>query len=283
MSYLRYKHVYFGLMGLSALAAFVLPQQYTRKAQPEVQTLFAPIAWPVRSVAEKLSSRLAPEAQQQARSRQAVIEENDELRQANAKLAHDLEELRQINAGFETLGQIRGRCLIYSVLFNDAGPRDSLAVRSSTAIDRLRNGMFALHPSGVAGVVERAGPGGSQVRLVTDIGFGVKGYFRKLGRNAAGEVYSYKVKLATVLVQGAGNGELAVRMQPRDQLEAAELTPGTWVVVDDPEWPPELQGLGLGVVSEIKPRRDSALHADVIIKPPTDLRRLSRVMVMVNE
>jgi cell shape-determining protein MreC len=283
MSYLRFKHLYFGLMGLSAFGAFVLPQKYARRAQPEVQTLFAPVAWPVRSVAEKLSSRLAPEVAEQARSRQAVIDENDELRHSLDKMAHDLEELRKMSAGFESFRELRDRCQFFNVLFGDSGNRDSLALRSSKALDGLRTGMFALHPAGVAGVVERSGVGGAQVRLITDSEFGVKGYFRKFERTDEGDLYPYRLKTGTVLVQGAGGGEMRVLMQPLKLLRDTGVEPGTEVVVDDPEWPPELQGMGLGRVTEIRPRRDSALHADVIVKPPTDLRRLTRVMVMVRE
>lgn len=282
MSFLRFKHAFVGLLGASALSAFVLPPRYSRKFQPEVQTLFAPVAWPVRSTAEKLYQRLRPDVAAEARSKQTIVEENEDLRQQVAKLTHDLVELQKISAGFEGLGELKRRCVSYLVVSNDSGTGDSLAIRGST-LDGLKAGQYAIQPSHVVGVVERAGVGGAQVRLVTDAGFGVYGYFATFGTDVEGRPTFLQLKTDPVLVKGVGGGEMVIAMQVKAALDKAGVKPGTWVLIQDPEWPPELQGFRLGVVQDVKTRRDSPLHADVRVRPPTELRRLGRVMVMTKE
>ena len=48
MSYLRFQHVFVGLLGLSALSAFVVPPKYTYRIEPNLQAVFAPVARTVR-------------------------------------------------------------------------------------------------------------------------------------------------------------------------------------------------------------------------------------------
>ena len=283
MSFLRFKHAYVGLLGLAGLSAFAIPAPYTRKAVPDVQALFSPISWPVRSVAEKLSSKFDSQVAEENRTKGALLDENEELRQQVAKLSHDLDELRKISAGFEGLGDLKERCRSYPVVFNDSGTSDSLAI-STSSLSGVRAGMYALLPSGIAGIVERAGVGGAQIRLVTDRNFpGVRGYFTKPARDVHNEPVFLRLKTDPVLVKGVGNGQMVIAMQRRDVLEQAGVGPGAWVSVEDSEWHPDLQGFRIGTVTEVRPRRDSSLHADVIVKPATDLRRVRRVMVLVRE
>src|SRR5947199_9993775 len=51
MSYLKFNHVFTGLMLLSILSAFVLNPDITNPARAQVQNLFAPVALPTRAVA----------------------------------------------------------------------------------------------------------------------------------------------------------------------------------------------------------------------------------------
>ena len=58
MSYLKFNHLFVGLMLLSALSAFVLHPDITNPARAQVQNLFAPVAWPVRSFAGWLHDKV---------------------------------------------------------------------------------------------------------------------------------------------------------------------------------------------------------------------------------
>src|SRR5207253_5112236 len=101
-------------------------------------------------VAEKLSSKFDSQVAEENRSKGALLDENEELRQQVAKLTHDLDELRKISAGFEGLGDLKDRCRSYPVVFNDSGTSDSLAINTSS-LGGVRAGMYALLPSGIAG------------------------------------------------------------------------------------------------------------------------------------
>jgi len=52
MSWVRFNHVFAALLILSALSAFVIPERYTTKAQPQLQGLFYPVAKPARAIGE---------------------------------------------------------------------------------------------------------------------------------------------------------------------------------------------------------------------------------------
>ena len=53
------------------------------------------------------------------------------------------------------------------------------------------------------------------------------------------------------------------------------------VVLDDRDWPANLQGLWLGRITSIHPQPSAPLVADIRVEPVSDLMRLKEVMVMV--
>lgn len=279
MSFLRFGHVYFLLLLLSALSAFVLPTRFTQKAHPELQALFAPASWPVRAVASRVSRRLNPPGQSDPRTKEALLDENQELRQTNAQLWKEVDQLREIARQLPELGTLQERCTTYAVTGGDPGTRDSLLLRGST-FENVLPGKFVLYPGGVVGQIARAGAGGAQVRLVTDQSFVVRGYFTSNQRDANGLQKPTPLAMDPVLVKGIGNGEMLAQRVVREAAEKASLGFGISVLVNDPDWPRELQNRQLGTVVEVLPRRDSPLHVDVRIRPPSDLRQLRWVMVM---
>lgn len=280
MSRLRFQHVFAALMLLAALSAFVLPPRLTSRAHPEIQGLFAPIAWPVRAVAERVMARVNPPGAADARSKEAIFKENEELRQVNVTLQSELSQLREAMNLWDKLGSLKERCTPFAVVGGDAGARDSLLLRGSS-VEGLRDGMFVIHPGGVVGVIGRVGwLGGAQTQLVTDRNFVVRGAFANYGRDDAGKLGLRRLRLPAVLVNGLGNGEMLVQRVVRDDAVQAGVAAGTWLVVNDPDWPAELRDQRLGVVVDMTTRRDSALHVDVRVRPPSDLRQLRWVMVM---
>lgn len=279
MSFLRFGQVYFLLLLMSALSAFVLPPRFTQKSHPELQAVFAPLSWPVRAVASKISRRLNPPGEADFRSKETLIDENQELRQTNAQLWKEVDQLREIARQLPELGSLQDRCTTYAVVGGDPGTRDSLLLRGSS-FENVVPGKFVVYPGGIVGKVARAGVGGAQVQLVTDIGFAVSASFAMYQRDENRLLKPVPLAIDPILVKGVGNGEMLAQRIVREVAEKAGLQHGTSVLVNDPDWPNELQNRQLGTVVEVIPRRDSPLHVDVRIRPPADLRQLRWVMVM---
>src|SRR4051812_8905853 len=110
MSSIRFNHVFAALLLLSVLSAFVIPERYTVRLQPQVQSLFYPVARPVGALAGWIAGRAAKDEKKDTRDPQAVINENQELRQELAATFTALEELKRRNEERDRVGPIREFC-----------------------------------------------------------------------------------------------------------------------------------------------------------------------------
>jgi cell shape-determining protein MreC len=275
MSGIKFHHVFAALLVLSALSAFVIPQRFTARAQPQVQSLFQPVARPVRSVAGWVNERLIKPPPKDARDAQALEAENEELRQETARLTHALEELRRREAEWERLGPIRESCTLLKVIGPDSGGRESLLLPGST-FEGLSRGQFVLFSGGVAGLLDKP-PGalGAQVRLITDPGMKIEGYF-------AGFKDKQHVRRQTdaALFEGIGQGAMRCRGLTIEQVQKEGVERGDGVFLHDKDWDERLHGLRLGKVVRIEPQTDAPLYADIRVEPTSNLLRLRDVMVL---
>jgi cell shape-determining protein MreC len=276
MSGIKFNHVFAALLFISALSAFVIPQRYTARAQPQVQSLFQPVARPVRSVAGWLNERLIKPPPRDTRDFDTIVAENEELRQETARLTHALVEFRRREEEWARLGPIRDSCTLLKVVGPDTGGRESLLLPGST-FEGLRQGQFVLFSGGVAGIIERP-PGalGAQVRLVTDAGMKVEGYFARFSNKQ----YVPRQTSAALFV-GVGGGAMRCEKQltmEEVKLEGVQL--GDEVFVQDKDWDERLYGQRLGKVVRIEPHVDAPLYADIRVEPTSNLLRLSNVMVL---
>jgi hypothetical protein len=57
MSYLRFHHVFYILMALSGIVAFLVPSRVADRYQPRAELLFAPVARPVGAAARMMTRR----------------------------------------------------------------------------------------------------------------------------------------------------------------------------------------------------------------------------------
>ena len=89
--------------------------------------------------------------------------------------------------------------------------------------------------------------------------------------------------LATwVLFEGAGKGTMVVRaaftwedVEKREKVQVGDVA-----VLADRDWPLELQGQRLGVVTRVEPMRDAHKFAEVHVEPVANLMMLKEVMVL---
>src|SRR5690349_10624017 len=200
----RFKHVFFGLMGLAALSAFVIPPRYTDRVSPPLQILFAPVAAPVHALVSRAAGGGGPDLPPDQRPAYAIRLENDRLVQENIWLRQHLEELQRINNEREKLGDLRSLCTPVKVLGSDLGLRESLAVAGSS-LEGLKDGMYVIYPGGIVGTLQRSGVAGGQVQLITNPGFRVTAYFsgmRKVTRDGQTETAMTRVGPERVLVEG---------------------------------------------------------------------------------
>jgi cell shape-determining protein MreC len=291
MSYLRTQHIFVVLMAFSAITGFIVPPQYVGRFQPQVQRLFAPIAWPARKIAGAIQSRVAPAAVEDRRGVADISTENRQLRSEVAMLHTQLEEMYRRDAQLQKLGELKDLCKLFKVIGGDSGTRDSLAIAAST-LEGVKDEQYVLYPGGLVGQIQRSGYGGAQIRLITDAGFRVRVRFVRFTK-AQGETNYEPVGTPVVLAQGAGNGTMLVRDLPlsligydttgKPKAQEQTLHEGDSAILFDPDCPRALQGRTLGHVIRISASADARQMAEVRLQPDTNLNRLREVMVMTKE
>jgi len=276
MSHLRFNHVFVFLMFLSAASAFVFPMRMTNAVRAQVQNVFAPVSKPVGAVASWARGKVVRPENTDPRDALAVFRENENLKTAVANLVAQVRYLQEINADRQLLGEVLPLCTPAPVVGGDAGQRDSLSIQST---DNIQPGMYALYSGGVVGRVDRAGvSGGAQVRLITDAGFAVTGRFGRFVTTADGKTVFQTIDTPPPLVQGVGRGSMIIRRLDMDSVREVEA--GDWVIVQDRDWPANLQGYRIGRVTAIGPSTGSPLFAEIEVKPATNLMLLREVMVL---
>jgi len=277
---LRFNQVFVGLLVLAILSAFVLPVDLTNRLRG-IQGLFAPVSRPTRAVASSVHNRFVKN--RDTRDVTTVKEENAELRVLVMSISGQLDELRRVANDMDRLGDVRALCTRFKVVGDDSGTRDSLAVAASTR-DGVRETQPVLSGQGLVGVIERVGPAGAQVRLITDKDFKVSGRFVRFDTKSKTGEQTLATKIP--LVRGAGNGLLEVQnievkeTALSDDPLKEKVAVGDYVKLDDPAWPPNLAGRLLGQVESITQQSGAPQHALIRVKPLLDLTTLHEVMIM---
>ena len=277
-------------MALAALTAFVVPARYAGRYKPQVQVLFAPIARPAATSARTLTSRVSPPAITDHRPDPDIRAENEQLRAEIMRLQSTIAERSRRENELGKLGSLSDLCALAKVIGSDAGTRDSLQI-GTWGLGDIKSDMYVIYAGGMVGQIANVSVGGAQVRLLTDKGFRIMGHFCRFENKKMRPLL-----ISPVWVQGTSNGEMFVwsklsledigldaELRPRDRDPMASLRKDDYAVVDDTDCPPALQGWMIGRVSEIKRRTDNRLMAQLTLRPPANLSRLSEVMVVVKE
>lgn len=275
MSHIKFNHVFALLLLISALAAFAIPEKYSVKPLPGIQALFSPVSYPVRRIGAWTHDRLFPRDLAGKRTLQAVVAENERLTNTLEYVQKQLADERRRNAAWEPLADLRERCIPVTVNGADSSTRESLALPAST-LERVDDGAIALYPGGIAGRVHgRAGLGGAQLRLVTDVGFRVRCHLSRRGK--AGET---EQATPVIVLEGAGEGAMVIRGDLTwEEVEKGKVRKGDSALLDDRDWPQALHGQRLGVVTDIQPLRTNRKFAEIRVEPTSNLLLLNEVMV----
>lgn len=283
MVHLRFNHVFLLLMGLAAASAFVVAPRVTAGVRASAGALFAPLAGPLHWLSGWTAQRIAPpppdrHSPAQPRTQGELLAENDRLRQDLASLTAQMERLQQREAERSRLGPLRQRVSAATVVGQDAGPGESLAVLTG-GVEDVAPGTVALYGGGVAGRVDRAGVGSAQVRLLTDPRSRLLGGFARFERDAAGAMQFVRLATDPLPVQGAGDNRMQARFRLQPLIDAG-VRPGDWVVLNDPEWPEAVLGARIGLVREVQTRSQPPGFALVWIEPERRLTLLREVLLL---
>jgi rod shape-determining protein MreC len=274
MSYLKYKHVFTVLMVLAGTSAFVAPPELLQARVPEVGVLFAPVSWPTGVIGRWAHDKISPELSADQRSSEVVKRENEILKNEVSGLTERLLAFQKLEEYRKLIGDIRPFCTPYRVIGSDSGARASLMIRGSS-IQGLRDGMFVLYPDGIVGLVRRAGVAGVRVQLVTDPGFLVRVGFARFQNGKF-----ILLNAPQAVVQGTGKGTMRILGRTLEEVKAAGLKPGDYVILTEPDWPPYLQGWHLGKITAVGVRSDHPLFAQITVEPSQNLTLLNEVMIV---
>jgi len=280
VSYVRFNHVFAVLLLGCGAAAFLVPVRYAGRVRGEVQGVLAPVALPVRSAVNAISARLAGAPENGALpGAGAAPAELERLRVAVASLTVQVDELRRLAGGRELAGDARRYSVPARVLGAEDGPRHVLLVRAGEGVAA---GMPAVWRDSIVGRIVSCAGGSARLRLLTDRGFRVSGAFGRFRTTADGTAVEF-VAAATPppLVEGRGDGTLAIANLTCRQLDEAGVRVGDWVVLRDADdWPLSVNGYVLGQVVQIAPQPGARLFAEVIARPKLNLGQLREVMVV---
>ncbi len=280
MSYLKFNHVFLGLMGLSVLTGFILPARYANRTHPEIQALFAPVSAPVSSIGRWAHNRFAPDTSPDRRADNEIRSENDKLKFELAYISRQFHDLQEREQERSRIGSLKDLCTPFAVVGGDPGPRESLQIRAST-LEGLRDKMFVLYGAGgIAGQIQRAGFGGAQVRLITDTGFRERAGFARVETDAK-QSRIVPVVATQALVEGIGRNRMIIRNLTYE--ETSKIQVGDLVVLDEPDWPAYLKGRYLGHVTAKGKRADAPQFGEIRIEPRESLLRLQEVMVITKD
>jgi cell shape-determining protein MreC len=278
MSSPRFNHVFLSLMSLAFVCAFVLPQELLNPARLNTAGLFNPLSYPLRRLTLAVTGPFVHrDALPTTSSPQSLSEENDQLRQQIVQLQATVDRLQKLEAEREKLGDLKALCVRVPVSGGDAGGRDDLILSVPSGV-RLADGEAVLYSGGLAGRLEWS-PAGSRVRLITDDGLAVTAAFIRFVETN-GVVNAVRLNGPAPLVQGQGHGRLEVAGMKWSDCQAAGLAAGDWLILDDSQWPKAVQGVRLGRIVRIEPRRTAPLFADIRLATDADLTRLPDVWVL---
>ena len=283
---IRLNHVFFAVMLCSVLTAFVLPPGCTTPVQSGLGGLFSPVSRPSRALAGMIDSRLHHVAATddgspgQPRPEATVYQENHELRAALASLEVKFDDLSRLNADRQAVGDIRSLCEPATVTGTDSsGLREGLLITPSSS---FKERFPVVHGTDVVGWIVSAHLTSAQVRLITDPGFSLTAKIGRLVTDPQGHPAMEFIPDLHPLVHGIGHGQMAVSSTVSMELaKSKNISANDLVVLDDNEWPHNLQGFSVGRIASIRPQQNAPLFADIRIEPAEALMRLSDVMVMI--
>jgi cell shape-determining protein MreC len=278
---LRFNQVFFALMSLSFLCAFVAPAKFSEMREVPLDALLIPISSPSHHIATWLRSKFERPEPEDQRSLDDIRQENLELKEEVSRLQMEVDRLGALASERQALGDLKSLCQRFPVAGTDSGNRDGLTL--SGVSSQVSSDQPVLYSGGLAGRIDRAGEGVAHVRLITDPGFVVSGEFVRFEKQNDGTVQAIRISELLPIVQGAGGGQMVIQNLPLQDVKSAQIQPDDWVVLSDNMWPTAIQGIRVGRVASVGRAQKAALFAEIKLQPESGLMRVPDVWVMTGK
>src|SRR5207248_1828847 len=190
---------------------------------------------------------------------QALRDENDQLRIAQARLNEDANQAHRLQALLDFKEKFVSRTLAAQVVGASASEQSRVLYIDKGSRDGLQPGMAVITPQGIVGKVRDVFPLGSQVLVINDTASGVGAILEK------SRLYG--------VVKGKASGDLMLDHVMGDE----KVERGETIVTSggDRIFP---KGLPVGTVADVSPGSD--LFLNIRVKPAADLNRLEEVLVI---
>jgi len=272
---LRFNQVFFALMGMCLLSAFVLPVRVSSRGGVFADAIFVPISAPTYRLASGLRRRLDPAPAEDTREQSTIAADNLALKQEVSRLTQQVLYLQSLAGERQSLGSLQSLCDRVPVAGTDSGNRDGLVI-SGLNLGAVREKQPVLYSGGLVGQVDSVGAGAAHVQLLTDAGFTVTGQFIRFVNSGQ----AVRVGQMEPIVQGIGAGQMQIQNLSYSDVTAAGVAENDWVVLADNTWPQSVQGVRVARVASIDHLRKAPLFADIRLEPQEALMRLPDVYVM---
>src|SRR5579862_1938871 len=118
---LRFDQIFFLVMSLSFLCAFVIPARIASLERIQIQGIYLPVSWPVYKISNWIRGRSGPTVAQDNRAADDVLRENEGLRQQVTELQAQIVQLQALAGERQNLGDRQSLCNRFSVAGSDAG------------------------------------------------------------------------------------------------------------------------------------------------------------------
>jgi cell shape-determining protein MreC len=275
---MRFSPMLLMFIAVALFSALVMPPDLANAIR-KVDLLFAPVAGPVHKLVESVDDHWSSNSTGRPvddRTVKQLVNENEALKIRLATLTAQYEEIRQQLGEVGPIpADIRSLCRFISVMGTIPG-RQMLTLEGSS-IQGLQPQMAVLSPDGLVGRLDAVGLAVARVQLLTDLHMHVQVGF---GRYPANKNDFVRLGDVPCVASGDGSGRLVVNDYKVTDLKANDLRTGDWVVLDDGDWPPLLQGYKIGLIEEVKDGT-TPLVVNLIVRPKGDLMKLHDVMVLM--
>lgn len=265
-------------IGLALFSALVMPPDLANSVR-KLDRLFAPVAAPVRGIAETFDKRFSSNSEGRAaddRTSRELRDENEAIKVRLASLNAQLQEAeRQLGEMGHLERDIRDLCRIFPVMGVPPGHRQMLSLEGSS-MQGLTPQMPVVSPYGLVGRLDTVGLAEARVQLITDFSMSVQVSFRRVDANG-----SRPLGNLLCVAQGDGNGRMVINGLKAAECKAADLRVGDWAVLsDNADWPQVLQDYKVGLIEDIHDAK-TPLFVDMTLRPYVDLLKVHDVMVLV--
>lgn len=285
---LRFPEIFGALLLVCVLCSFGLPQSYSGRIETSLQAVFSPLAGPIQWIVgrsqEEVVSRDRPLLPRITDEVARLREEKRQLMQYAQTLRGQLATLQRREAEAERVGEaLRDLVKTVKVISPDGSGRDVLRLAGTDMT--LERGMAVASETGIVGQIENVGVGDqSSVRLITDKGFKqLIGEFIRVEADANGAIQLTKLPIDPTVLEGMGGGVMKIDSLKMDIVKSTGLRVNDAVVLADsgPNWPIEVHGFRIGLVSYVGERPDVPGVADIRVRPEFNLLALREVWIVL--